>query len=31
LIVGVMAGAVVLLVRDVEQHLEAAGTPQPQA
>jgi len=26
-----MAGAVVLLVRDVEQHLEAGGTPQPQA
>jgi len=31
LIVGFMAAAVVLLVRDVEQHLEAAGgTPQQQ-
>ena len=31
LIVGLMAGAVALLVRDVEEHLEAAGgTPQQQ-
>jgi putative oxidoreductase len=32
LIIGLIAGGVVLLTRDVEEHLaDAGGTPQPQA